>query len=42
MSKKDYIDAVNEIKVNEELKQETLKKVTNTKKHHTDLIKFIQ
>ena len=32
MSKKDYIDAVNEIKVNEELKQETLKKVTNTKK----------
>lgn len=32
MSKKDYIDAVNEIKVNEELKQETLKKITNTKK----------
>lgn len=32
MSKKDYVDAVNEIKVNEELKQETLRKVTNTKK----------
>lgn len=32
MSKKDYIDAVNEIKVNEELKQETLRKATNTKK----------
>ncbi len=33
MSKKDYINAVNEIKVNETLKQETLKKATNTKKN---------
>lgn len=32
MSKKDYINAVNEINVNETLKQETLKKATNTKK----------
>ena len=32
MSKKDYINAANEIKVNEELKQETLRKATNTKK----------
>lgn len=32
MSKKDYIDAVNEIQVSEELKQETLKKAINTKK----------
>ena len=33
MSKKDYINAVNEINVNETLKQETLKKATNTKKN---------
>ena len=33
MSKKDYINAVNEINVNETLKQETLKKETNTKKN---------
>ena len=32
MSKKDYINAVNEINVNETLKQETLRKATNTKK----------
>lgn len=32
MSKKDYINVVNEINVNETLKQETLKKATNTKK----------
>lgn len=33
MSKKDYINAVNEINVNETLKKETLKKATNTKKN---------
>ena len=33
MSKKDYINAVNEINVNETLKQETLEKATNTKKN---------
>lgn len=33
MSKKDYINVVNEINVNETLKQETLKKATNTKKN---------
>ncbi len=33
MSKKDYINAVNEINVNETRKQETLKKATNTKKN---------
>ena len=33
MSKKDYINAVNEINVNETLKQEKQKKATNTKKN---------
>lgn len=33
MSKKDYINAVNEINVNETIKQETLKKANNTKKN---------
>lgn len=43
MSKKDYINAVNEINVNETLKQETLEKATNTKKiQSTDITRFTQ
>ena len=43
MSKKDYINAVNEINVNETLKKETLKKATNTKKiQSTDITRFTQ
>lgn len=37
MSKKDYINAVNEINVNETLKQETLKKIQST-----DITRFTQ
>ena len=32
MSKKDYIDAVNEIKVSDELKKETFNKIKQTPK----------
>lgn len=32
MSKKDYIDAMNEIEINEKVKRETLNKVKTTRK----------
>ena len=43
MSKKDYINAVNEINVNDTLKQETLKKQLTLKKiQSTDITRFTQ
>ena len=38
MSKKDYIDAINEIKAEETLKKNTLQKIKTTKKKKSNII----
>ncbi len=41
INKKDYIDAINEIKVNEELKNKTIKNITNSKRKYYSIAKRI-